>query len=121
MIVRHAILLAAATIAIPVGPALAQHAAMPSFFSLEYHYSSSEVVAAARSQLDEYMPTGTPVADAKVLLKHAGARCRDLPGGALHCKYNKSEFADDIMQDVVWTVDVAATDGAVSGVTIDRE
>lgn len=103
-----------------VTPALANDARMPSFWSLDYHYGAEGGVEAARREIGERIPAGTPLDAARALLRHAGARCETRPD-AMQCSYDETHAVDDAIQDASWTIDVAAADGRVSAVTIDRQ
>lgn len=90
------------------------------FQGLEYGYSGQDRIDQANAYFHTAIPAGTSVADARTILKKAGARCADRAGAPLLCTVNSFEAVDDMLHDVRWTVNVDRDGDAVTGLSLAR-
>ncbi|UAK23770.1 hypothetical protein [Sphingomonas nostoxanthinifaciens] len=90
------------------------------FGDLEFGYSGTDRIDAARSGLAASIPAGSSVASARALLVRAGARCKDAAPSQMRCTSNKFEAVEDMLHDVSWTVAVNHDGDAVTRVAVDR-
>jgi hypothetical protein len=95
-------------------------AAVPSFRSVEFGGDPAAGVETMRADLVSALPQGTALADARTVLRNAGAHCAAADGG-LRCHYASVDVQNEDAHDVVWTVDVAAHDGTVTAIAVTRD
>ncbi len=96
-------------------------AAIRSFHNLESEYDGDELVDQARARLNAAIPAGTPMTDARLTLKHAGARCQRGQASLVRCQATSFQLISDSPLEVVWTINVTQQDDRVTGMTVDRE
>lgn len=82
----------------------------------EVHHSPAGQIEPALAALTAAIPAGTPLADGEAKLRKAGARCSN--SGT--CTYRDIETVDENLDDILWTVALASTDGKVSAISVDR-
>jgi len=92
----------------------------PSFRHIEFIVPEDQRLPAAREAYARAIPVGSRVADARALLRHTGASCHRDKAAVMACTWSAFEPADDVVQDVVWTVAVAHDGDVVTGLAIDR-
>lgn len=103
-------------------PGFAETAAIPSFRSIEFGADPAAMVEDMRTNLAARLPAGSSIADARALLRGAGAHCRaPKADGGMRCRYSDIHIEDDIMQDASWTVDVRTADDKVVSFTVARD
>jgi hypothetical protein len=119
------ILIAALAVLGATAPAMADPitvSARPTTFnSLEYDYSGQERIDRANDYLHASIPVGSSVADARTLLRKAGARCSTKPAAQLRCTAESFETVESVLHDVNWTVDVDHQGDTVTGLSVDRQ
>lgn len=93
----------------------------PSFRDIEFIVPEDQRLSAAREAYGRAIPVGSQVADARALLRRTGASCHRGKAVTMACTWSAIEPADDIMQDVVWTIAVAHDGDVVTGLAIDRD
>jgi hypothetical protein len=112
----------AATVSLLSAPAFAETLGIRSFRSIEFGADPAAMVEDVRTDLAARLPAGSSIADARALLRNAGAHCRaPKADGWVRCRYSDIHIEDDIMQDVSWTVDVRTADDKVVSFTVARD
>ncbi|WBO20687.1 hypothetical protein [Sphingomonas abietis] len=110
------------TVNLLAAPAFAEAAGIPSFRSIEFGPDPAGMVDDVRANLAARLPAGSSIADARALLRGAGAHCRaPKASGGMRCRYSDIQIQDDIMQDVSWTVNVGTVDDKVLSFTVTRD
>jgi hypothetical protein len=115
------------TLAIPLTLGAALFAAAPgsaagdqlTFRGLEHRYAPKERLAVATDHFNMAIPAATPLHEARATLEKAGARCRD--GATLTCTHNSFDGVENMLHQVVWTVEAQHDGGAVTGLQVNRE
>jgi hypothetical protein len=115
------------TLAIPFTLGAALFAAAPgsaatdhlTFRGLEHRYSGQERIATAHQHFNTLIPAATPLHEARATLEKAGARCQ--AGTTLTCTHNSFDGVDNMLHQVVWTVEAQHADGAVTDLKIHRQ
>ncbi len=111
-----------ATVSLLSAPAFAETPGIRSFRSIEFGADPAAMVEDVRTDLAARLPAGSSIADARALLRSAGAHCRaPKADGGVRCRYSDIHIEDDIMQDVSWTVDVRTADDKVVSLTVARD
>jgi hypothetical protein len=82
----------------------------------DVHHSPAGQIELARDAVNAAIPAGTSLADAKAILRAAGARCSD----AGTCVYRDVQTIDENIDDVAWTVQLHADGDKVAGLDLDR-
>lgn len=93
-----------------------------SFRSIELGADPAAMIDDVRADLSTRLPAGTSIAEARALLRGAGAHCRaPKANGMVRCRYNDIHIEDDIIQDVSWTVDIQTSGDSVTSFTVARD
>jgi hypothetical protein len=112
---------AAATFTLMAGANAPAQAEKPlfTFNDIEYERDGSDAADVGKTVIARDIPTGMAALQATKLLHEAGARCE---GGtaAVRCTHNSFEAVDDLLQDVVWTVDMGTANGFVTSAIARR-
>jgi hypothetical protein len=89
------------------------------FRGLEHRYAGQARMAAAHEHFNSVIPAATPLHEARATLERAGARCQT--GETLTCSHHSFDGVDNMLHQVVWTVEAQHKDGAVTGLDIQRQ
>lgn len=118
------LMLAAIAATLATAPTLARDIVVKgqgaTFNDLEYSYSGSDRLDAARTELSREVPVGSDVAGARAILKQAGARCADVSVARLRCTSNHFEAVENVLHDVAWTISVDHSGNSVTGLSVER-
>jgi hypothetical protein len=115
------------TLAIPFTLGAALFAAAPgsaatdhlTFRGLEHRYAGEARLETANRHFNTLIPAATPLHEARATLEKAGARCQT--GATLTCTHNSFDGVDNMLHQVVWTVEAQHDGGAVTGLQIQRQ
>lgn len=88
----------------------------------EATYARADGVEQGATRIRTAMPAGSDLAAALSTLRHAGAHCAARPGASgLDCWYREPIAFDDVSTTLAtWTIAVAAAQGRVTSVAVDR-
>lgn len=90
------------------------------FRAIEFGYEGQDRMIMVTAMLRSTFAIESSLSESKVALAKAGARCRRETPSRLRCEANSFESDDDVLHDVVWTVDVLRDRDRSIGLKIHR-
>lgn len=87
---------------------------------VEFGYDGHERMVMATAMLQSAVPVGSSLNEAKLALAEAGSAMRTRDAVTPELRSHSFESVDDVLHDVVWTVDVLRDGDRSAGLEIDR-
>jgi hypothetical protein len=89
------------------------------FRGIEHLHPLKSRLPVAHAHFNGAIPAATPLAEARATLEKAGARCQ--AGPTLTCTHSSFDGVENMLHQIVWTVEARHADGAVTGLDIRRQ
>ena len=93
--------------------------ALSTFNHIEYERDGSDAAEVGKTVIARAVPAGMTASQAATLLHKAGARCK-AGVAAVRCTHYSFEAVENVLHDVVWTVDIGTANGIVASTTARR-